>query len=212
MPDAEQAKRWLELLARGLPDAQYALGKLYLSDDPDIHDPAKGLYWLQQAANSGHEHAAYRLGKEYLTGKNILKDTARAAVYIRQASEQANPYAQYLLGKLCLMGEGVPMDKGEAQYWFSMAEKNGHAYAGYFLDRMERQEDLPPPNILLSATRLLHHMGNIFRDNAPALAANGVQIDRKRLARLRQKRVALGHKPDDHELEQQQGFSMKFHM
>ena len=29
---------------------------------------------------------------------------------------------------------------------------------------------------------------------------------------LRQKRVALGHKPDDHELEQQQGFSMKFHM
>ena len=35
---------------------------------------------------------------------------------------------------------------------------------------------------------------------------------RKRLAQLRQKRVALGHKPDDHELEQQQGFSMKFHM
>ena len=76
---------------------------------------------------------------------------------------------------------------------------------------MERQEDLPPPNILLSATRLLYHMGNIFRDNAPAPAANGIQIDRKRLARLRQKRVALGHKPDDHELEQQQGFSMKFH-
>ena len=76
---------------------------------------------------------------------------------------------------------------------------------------MERQEDLPPPNILLSATRLLYHMGNIFRDNAPAPAANGIQIDRKRLARMRQKRVALGHRPDDHELEQQQGFSMKFH-
>ena len=55
-------------------------------------------------------------------------------------------------------------------------------------------------------------MGNIFRDNAPAPAANGIQIDRKRLAQMRQKRVALGHKPDDHELEQQQGFSMKFHM
>ena len=46
---------------------------------------------------------------------------------------------------------------------------------------------------------------------APAPAAAGIQIDRKRLAQLRQKRVALGHKPDDHELEQQQGFSMKFH-
>ena len=78
------------------------------------------------------------------------------------------------------------------------------------MKRMERGEQ-EPPSVLLSATRLLYHMGNIFRDNAPAPVANGIQIDRKRLARLRQKRVALGHKPDDHELEQQ-GFSMKFHM
>ena len=90
---------------------------------------------------------------------------------------QQLPDAQYALGKLYLMGEGVPKDKDAAQYWFSVTERNGHAYAGYFLDRMERQEDLPPPNILLSATRLLHHMGNIFRDNAPRPAApTGVQI------------------------------------
>ena len=84
------------------------------------------------------------------------------------------------------------------------------AYAGMFMDRIDRGEQRPP-SVMLVATRLFYHMGNIFRDNAPAPAANGVQIDRKRLARLRQKRVALGHKPDDHELEQQQGFSMKFH-
>lgn len=208
VPDAEQAKRWLELSAQELPDAQYALGKLFLSDDPDIHDPTKGIYWLQQAADSEHEYAAYRLGKEYLTGENISKDSAKAAVYLRQAAEQANPYAQYLLGKLCLMGEGIPKNKGEAQYWFSVAEKNGHAYAGYFLDRMERQEDLPPPNILLSATRLLHHMGNIFRDNAPRPAAlTGIQIDHKRLQRLREKKMALGHKWNGHEDEQNHGMS-----
>ena len=79
------------------------------------------------------------------------------------------------------------------------------------MKRMERGEQ-EPPSVLLASTRLLYHMGNIFRDNAPASAATGVQIDRKRLALLRQKRVALGHKPDDHEPEQQQGFSMKFHM
>ena len=206
VPDTEQAKRWLELSAQELPDAQYALGKLYLTDDPDIHDPAKGLHWLQQAANSGHEYAAYRLGKEYLTGENVSKDAAKATVYLRRAAEQANPYAQYLLGKLCLMGEGVPKDEGEAKYWFSMAERNGHAYAGYFLDRMERQEDLPPPNILLSATRLLHHMGNSFRNNAPRPAApTGIQIDHKRLQRLREKKMALGHKWNDHEDEQNHG-------
>ena len=203
VPDAEQAKHWLDGSAQELPDAQYALGKLYLSDNPDIHNSAKGLFWLQRAADSGHEYAAYRLGKEYLTGENISKDTTRSAAYLRQAAKQANPYAQYLLGKLYLMGEGVPKDKDAAQYWFSVAERNGHAYAGYFLDRMERQEDLPPPNILLSATRLLHHMGNIFRDNAPRPAApTGVQIDHKRLQRLREKKMALGHKWNDHEDEQ----------
>ena len=98
-----------------------------------------------------------------------------------------------------------------AYEWFAAARDNGHTYAEFFMKRMERCEQ-EPPSVLLSATRLLYHMGNIFRDNAPAPAATGVQIDRKRLARLRQKRVALGHKPDDHELEQQQGFSMKFHM
>ena len=205
VPDAEQAKHWLELSAQELSDAQYALGMLYLSDDPDIHNSAKGLFWLQRAADGGHEYAAYRLGKEYLTGENISKDTTRSAAYLRQAAKQANPYAQYLLGKLYLMGEGVPKDKDAAQYWFSVAERNGHAYAGHFLDRMERQEDLPPPNILLSATRLLHHMGNIFRDNAPRPAApTGVQIDHKR---LREKKMAMGHKWNDH--EEQQSHNMR---
>ena len=206
VPDAVQAKHWLALSAQKLPDAQYALGKLCLSDDPNIHDPAKGLYWLQQAADNGHEYAAYRLGKEYLTGENVSKDTAKAAAYMQRAAEQANPYAQYLLGKLYLMGDGIPKDKESAQYWFSMAEQNGHAYAGYFLDRMEQEKDLPSPNILLSATRLLHHMGNIFRDNAPHPAVPaGIHIDRKRLQRLREKKMALGHKWNDHEEQQSHG-------
>lgn len=209
VPDAEQAKHWLELSAQELPDAQYVLGKLYLSDEPNIHDPAKGLYWLHQAADSGHEYAAYRLGKEYLAGENISRDTVKAAAYLRQAAEKPNPYAQYLLGKLHLTGEGVPRNENEAQHWFSVAARNGHAYAGYFLDRMEQEKDLPSPNILLSATRLLHHMGNIFRDNAPHPAVPaGIHIDRKRLQRLREKKMALGHKWNDH--EEQQSHNMRW--
>ena len=212
IPDTAKAQKLLERAAeQGLDAAQYALGKLYLSDDADVHDPAKGIYWLKRSADNGNDHAAYRLGKEYLSGENVSKDTSTAAEYLRQAANNGNAYAQYLLGKLTLMGEGVPKDMDAAYEWFAAARDNGHAYAEFFMKRMERGEQ-EPPSVLLSATRLLYHMGNIFRDNAPAPAANGVQIDRKRLAQMRQKRVALGHKPDDHELEQQQGFSMKFHM
>mgnify|MGYP000361792584 FL=1 len=212
IPDTAKAQKLLERAAeQGLDAAQYALGKLYLSDDADVHDPAKGIYWLKRSADNGNDHAAYRLGKEYLSGENVSKDTSAAAEYLRQAADNDSAYAQYLLGKLYLTGEGVQQATDTAYQWFTKAYYGGHTYAGMFMDRIDHGEQRPP-SVILAATRLLYHMGNIFRDNAPIPAANGVQIDRKRLQRLREKRVALGHKPDDHEPEQQQGFSMKFHM
>lgn len=211
IPDTAKAQKLLERAAeQDLDAAQYALGKLYLSDDVDVRNSAKGIYWLKRSADNGNNHAAYRLGKEYLSGKNTIKDAETAVSYLRQAADNGSAYAQYLLGKLTLMGEGVPKDTDAAYEWFAAARANGHAYAEFFMERMERGEQ-EPPSVLLSATRLLYHMGNIFQDNAPTPAATGVQIDRKQLAQLRQKRVALGHKPDDHELEQQQGYSMRMH-
>ena len=137
------------------------------------------------------------------------KDASAAAKYLWRAANHGNSYAQYLLGKLYLMGEGVQQDTDAAYQWFTKAYYGGHTYAGMFMDHIDRGEQ-HPPSVMLSVTRLLYHMGNIFRDNAPAPAANGIQIDRKRLQELQGKRIALGHKPDDHELEQQQGYSMQF--
>ena len=209
IPDTVKARRLLKHAAEQEIDAaQYALGKLYLSNDADVHDPAKGIYWLKRSADNGNDYAVYRLGKEYLSGNNVPKDASAAVEYLWQAADNGSAYAQYLLGKLTLMGEGVPKDTNAAYEWFAAARDNGHAYAEFFLKRMERGEQ-EPPSVLLASTRLLYHMGNIFRDNAPAPAANGIQIDRKRLARLRQKRIVLGHKPDDHEVEQQ-GYTMQF--
>ena len=206
IPDAAKAQKFLERAAeQDLDAAQYALGKLYLSDDADVHDPAKGIYWLKRSADNGNDHAAYRLGKEYLSGKNTVKDAETAVSYLRQAANNGNAYAQYLLGKLTLMGEGVPEDMDAAYEWFAAARDNGHAYAEFFMKRMERGEQ-EPPSVLLSATRLLYHMGNIFRDNAPRPAVPaGIQIDHKRLQRLREKKMAMGHKWNDHENEQSHG-------
>ena len=210
IPDTAKAQKLLERAAeQDLDAAQYALGKLYLSDDADVHDSAKGIYWLKRSADNGNDFAAYRLGKEYLSGKNTIKDAETAVSYLWQAADNGSAYAQYLLGKLILMGEGVPEDPDAAYEWFAAARNNGHAYAEFFMKRMERGEQ-EPPSVLLSATRLLYHMGDIFRNNAPAPAANGVQIDRKRLQELQRKRIALGHKPDDHEFEPQ-GYTMQFH-
>ena len=202
IPDTAKAKKLLERAAeQDLDVAQYALGKLYLSDDADVHDPAKGIYWLKRSADNGNDYAAYRLGKEYLSGKNVSKDTSTAAEYLRQAADNGSAYAQYLLGKLTLMGEGVLKDTDAAYEWFAAARDNGHAYADFFMKRMECGEK-EPPSVLLASTQLLHHMSNIFRNNAPRpTVPAGIQIDHKRLQRLREKKMAIGHKWNDHENE-----------
>ena len=203
IPDAEKARYWFEQAAkREFPQAQYALGKLLLSDDRDVHDSSEGIRWMKAAAQNGNDYAAYALGKEYLTGKHVVKNQDLAKEYLQQAAENENPWAQYLLGKLYLTGE----NQSTAYAWFQAAAKQGHTYAQFFVDRMEQQGQHGSPSLLLSAPRLLHHMGNIFRDHAPSNPApGGMQIDRKRLQKLREKKVALGHRPDDHEEEQTMG-------
>jgi len=207
IPDTEKARQWLEQAAKQeVHAAQYSLGRLLLSDDPDVRDPDEGIRWMKASAKNGNDYAAYALGKEYLSGEHVLKNADEAAKYLHQAAQADNPWAQYLLGKLYLMGEGVEQDEDTAYEWFRGAAEQGHTYAQFFVDRMEQQGQLVSPSLLLSATRLLHHMGNIFRDSAPQDSTTGApHIDRKRLQKLRAKKIALGHKPDDHEEEQNMG-------
>ena len=64
---------------------------------------------------------------------------------------------------------------------------------------------LPSEYLLNSSVRLFHQMGQIFRDNAaPPSNPMGIRIDSKRRKKLIQKRLAMGHKQDDH--EQAQGY------
>ncbi len=64
---------------------------------------------------------------------------------------------------------------------------------------------LPSEYLLNSTVRLFHQMGQIFRDNAaPPSNPMGIRMDSKRRKKLMQKRLAMGHKQDDH--EQAQGY------
>ena len=64
---------------------------------------------------------------------------------------------------------------------------------------------LPSEYLMNSSVRLFHQMGQIFRDNAaPPSNPMGIRVDSKRRKKLMQKRLAMGHKQDDH--EQAQGY------
>ena len=194
VPDWLTAGYWFDQAARqGYSAAQYELGKLLLTNDPEVCDPVSGIQWLEDAARSGNSYAAYRLGKEYLKGEIVAKDTVKAMDYLTQSAEIGNQYAQYALGKLYLEEH----DQEQARYWFTQSASQGNAYAQFFLDRWD---SLKPPSVMLATTRLLHHMSRVFQDQTPSPpVSGGIQVDRKLMARIREKKIAMGHKPDDHE-------------
>ena len=167
---------------------------------------------LERLAEYGDVHAQYFLGLLYRDGGLLLPDTERATHWLELAARRDLPAAQYALGKLYLTGNGVPKDEEAAQNCFRMANAFGHTYAQYVL---ERQEQWQRPQLLMTVSRLLYHMSNIFQDNAPAPPAQPrLHIDRKRMRELQELRIALGHQPDDHEEEQTQtqswgGMTMK---
>lgn len=56
------------------------------------------------------------------------------------------------------------------------------------------------PAVLTAVGRLLYHMGRICRDNAiPPSNPKGIRVESKRRKKLLEKRLALGHKANDHE-------------
>ena len=198
IPDSVEARYWFEQAAeRGHIVAQYSLAKLYLSDDLEVRDIRTGMDWLYTAAVNGSHYAMYRLAKECLKGELIEKDTAHAVEWFTKSAERGNQYAQYMLGKLYLTGKEVPYDEEQAVHWLTQSADQDNQYAQYLLAHLEENR---PPSAMLAVTRLLHHMSRIFQDNSvPKSRPGGIQIDRKRLKKLQEKRIALGHKPDDHE-------------
>ena len=57
----------------------------------------------------------------------------------------------------------------------------------------------PPESVAACMVRMLHHMGNIFRDNVSSSGYRGLQLDKKRRKELQEWKISLGHREDDHE-------------
>lgn len=200
LPDDEQAELWFRRAAEAGHDfSQYALGKLLQSQKR----MEEAVSWYERAAAQGNSYAAYRLGKLYLDGTDVPKNVDKAVEYLTNAAREGNQYAQYALGKLYLTGQDVARDPEQAYNWFWESAAQGNEYAQFLLDHIH---DNRSPSVLLSATKLLHHMGRIFQDNSiPPCPPGSHRTDRKLLQKIRQKKIALGHKPDDHEEEQNMG-------
>lgn len=184
---------WLTQAAKqGDRCAMYALGKLYLEED----DLPTAMRWFQQSAELGDTLAQYRLGKLLLESGDADRNT-EAVRWLNEAAEHGDPYAQYALGKLYLLGKQVPPDHEAAVRWLKQSAAQGNESARATLEWMERFRG---PSVLSAATRLLHHMSRIFQEQSANGPIASIRFtDSKLRQRIREKKIAMGHKPDDHE-------------
>ena len=193
--DRKAAAEWFQKSAEaGNTCSAYALGKLLLEQEQF----PQAIHWLRQAAEQNDPYAQYRLGKLLLTGaEGVPRDAVAAIKLLKDSAAQGNQFAQYTLGKLYLLGQEVQADREEALRYLVQAAAQGNTYAQYFIDH---QKDFSGAAAGTSILRMLHQMSRIFRENAaqPAIYAE-MQIDKKRRRRLQEKRMAMGHKADDHE-------------
>jgi TPR repeat protein len=174
---------------------QYRIGHMLYHGVGIEKDVAAAIVYFEKAARLGNVHAQYMLGKIYLLGEDISKDIEAAMKWLTASAEQGNQYAQYALGKLYLFGHDVPRDRDAALKWLTESAAQGNIYARFLLDHMDSFRD---PSVLLAATRLMHHLGNIFRDEKRQFGGGMMQSDRKLLKKLWQKKIAQGHARDDH--------------
>lgn len=195
--DAPLAAAWLTRAAEQDSDAAaYALGVLLLTGGEGLaKDVSATVSWLRRSAEGGNQYAQYRLGRLLLQGEEVPREIEEAVRWLTVSAEQGNQYAQYALGKLYLIGKEVPRDPKAAVRWFTLSAAQGNEYAQYVLAYMDEG-----PSILSCATRLLHHLSGIFQEQASRGPVRTVTLtDRKLRQRIREKKMAMGHKPDDHE-------------
>ncbi|MGD0108486.1 MAG: tetratricopeptide repeat protein [Rhodopila sp.] len=117
----------------GSPEAELALGEMYIFGLGAIEDDEKAIRLLDMSANSGNPVAQYSLGDLYQAGKKVKLDLAHAAELLKKSALQGYADAENDLGSLYSNGRGVDQDNNEAIIWFRKAAAHDSLASQYNL-------------------------------------------------------------------------------
>ena len=155
-----------------------------------LRDTLEGYY-----KNRPRQHNPLSQQKEFRAIKNAIIQEAER---LRQQMEQAQTASEQKPSQEAEAPSGETSADTSANP--TLANENTSSATSYSVR-------LPSEYFLNSTVRLFHQIGQIFCDNAaPPSNPMGIRIDSKRRKKLMQKRLAMGHKQDDH--EQEQGYNL----
>jgi TPR repeat protein len=132
-----------------LPDAQHALGVLYLKGRGMPRNPAEAARLFERAAQNGSPVGEVEYAILLFNGDGVTKNESMAARYFRRAAAKGNAIAQNRLARLLASGRGVPVNKIDAAAWHILAVGQGlkdpwldDALRGMTADEKKKSEKL----------------------------------------------------------------------
>ena len=136
--DDSKAEQFLKQYLAGSDDelgiGEYALGKLYLSQDRI--DEAEQLFI--KSAEKGNVYSAFSLGRIYMTEEK--RDDSKAEQFLKQylaGSDDELGIGEYALGKLYLSQDRID----EAEQLFIKSAEKGNVYSAFSLGRIYMTEE-----------------------------------------------------------------------
>jgi len=130
---------WYKVKAeRGLPDAQYKLGKIYELGLEVKKDLTQAVYWYGLAAEQGHPEAQYYLGMWYANGISVVQNETLATRYIVAAAKKGHKKANKLIEK-SVDGNLLDYNESIAVWWLKQLALQGSAGARYRLAYLYEQ-------------------------------------------------------------------------
>lgn len=138
---AEQERQLLAWADRGDADAQFELGLRFLTGEGLNKNEAKGVTWLQKAAEQGHLRAQHVYGTLFEDGVGVVKDPVKAAEWFEKAASGGLPMAQHAIAVAYELGRGVEKDVNKATEWFQKgAAQNYPPSMAAFGSKLEKGE------------------------------------------------------------------------
>ena len=107
----------------GYPDAQFAMGMMYLNEEGGLTYCDEAARWLGEAAGKGHTEAMVELGNLLVSGR-WLTDPELAVSWYENAAEYGHSEAQMKLFAMYFSEEAVK-DRDKAAYFAKLAAENG---------------------------------------------------------------------------------------
>jgi TPR repeat protein len=158
--------------------AMNAMAQLYLDDEGEFYDPARGLRYLNESAARGDIYGINALGLVYWRGRgDEAVDLPRAFALFTQASAAGHPTAPYNLARMYRDGDapgGVDMQQAVA--YFIAALDRGHATSAAQAAYLIRSEDVAGYDDFDAAA--------FAARGATLLNANGVEDAEEQLASM----------------------------